>query len=605
MNSNSTDEAVELLQRVFGYAAFRGKQEAVVSHVMTGGSCLVLMPTGGGKSLCFQVPALLRPGLAIVISPLIALMQDQVDALVQNGVAAAFYNSTLSFEQKRKVKAQAINGELKLLYVAPETLNALDFRAFLQSLTIGLIAVDEAHCVSQWGHDFRPEYLQIATLRQELNSNIPLIALTATADPVTQKEVRTRLGLTSDPVFCSSFDRPNIRYQIALKKSGKEQLFEFINTRHAGEAGIVYVMSRAKTEEIATWLSQKGMKALPYHAGLDQNTRRTHQERFLRDEGVVMVATIAFGMGIDKPNVRFVAHLDLPKSIESYYQETGRAGRDGDPASAWMVYGLGDVVQLRQMIESGEVGEAFKRLSQQKLNAILGFSETVRCRRQALLAYFGESYPEQCNNCDNCLEPQNTWDATLPAQKALSSIFRTGQRFGAGHLIDVLLGKETERVVQFGHVKLSVFGIGKDLKEKEWSSVFRQLAAANYLTVDPDNYGAFKLNEQSWTVLKKGQQVFQRVDPVTTKAEKKARKTPVQPTDWNDANTELFQNLRTLRLELAKEQNLPPYVVFHDSTLREMASRKPSNLSELALIPGVGEAKLKRYGQAFLEVLRT
>ena len=547
---------------------------------------------------------MLRPGLALVISPLIALMQDQVDALRQNGVAAAFYNSTLDWRQKEKVKAQAVRGELNLLYVAPETLSTPEFRIFIQSLNIGLIAVDEAHCVSQWGHDFRPEYLQIATLRRELGfKSIPLIALTATADQATQKEIRARLDLEQNPVFSSSFDRPNIRYHVTLKNGGKEQLLEFLRAHHAGEAGIVYVLSRAKTEETAAWLAQKDVKALPYHAGLSQNLRRKYQERFLREEGLVMVATIAFGMGIDKPNVRFVAHLDLPKSVESYYQETGRAGRDGEAASAWMVYGLGDVIQLKQMIQSGEGDEAHKCLSQQKLNAILGFSETIHCRRQALLAYFGEAHAGACNNCDNCVEPQNTWDATTASQKALSCMFRTGQRFGAGHLIKVLLGKKTERTLHFGHTDLSVFGCGKELREKQWYSVFRQLAAANYLTVDLEAFGAFKLNDNSWAVLKNGQKIFQREDPTPRKGSRKEHRAQANAATMGEKESVIFEALRTLRLELAKQQNLPSYVVFHDSTLREMASRKPSTLAEFANVPGVGEAKLKRYGERFLEAL--
>lgn len=594
---------LETLQRIYGYPAFRGNQEALIEHVLRGGSCLVLMPTGGGKSLCFQIPSILRPGLGLVISPLIALMQDQVDALKQNGVNAAFYNSSLNWQQKQEVRELASKNALDLLYVAPETLNTSEFRTFLQNLNISLIAVDEAHCVSQWGHDFRPDYLQIATLRQSLPST-PLIALTATADPVTRKEIRTRLSLEQDPVFSSSFDRPNIRYHVTLKKSSKEQLLQFLRTNHPGDAGIVYVLSRAKTEETAAWLKEHGVNALPYHAGLDQKVRSKHQERFLREEGLVMVATIAFGMGIDKPNVRFVAHLDLPKSVESYYQETGRAGRDGEAASAWMTYGLSDVVQLRQMIQSGEGDEAHKRLSQQKLNSILGFSETVRCRRQALLAYFGEVHAGSCSNCDNCLEPQNTWDATIPAQKALSCVFRTGQRFGAGHMIDVLLGKETERTQHFGHTQLSVFGCGKDLKEKQWYSVFRQLAAADYLTIDSEAFGAFKLNDNSWAVLKQGQKVLQREDPVTHRESRKAKKDRLKTSLGNSQENSIFEVLRGLRLELAREQKVPPYVVFHDSVLHEMASRRPNTLEEFSRLPGVGEAKLKRYGQSFLEVLR-
>ncbi|HET9869126.1 MAG TPA: DNA helicase RecQ, partial [bacterium] len=465
---------LSLLNRVFGYPAFRGRQEAVIEHLLAGGSCLVLMPTGGGKSLCYQIPGMLRPGLALVVSPLIALMQDQVDALTQNGVAAAFYNSTLDGPAKDAIRRKARQGGLDLLYVAPETLNSPGFQEFVRDLPLGLIAVDEAHCVSQWGHDFRPDYLQIIRLRG-IFPQVPLVALTATADPQTQKEIRERLGLAGDPVFSSSFDRPNLRYQITVKDGGRDQLLDFIQTKHPGQSGIVYVLSRANTEETAAWLSQRGVEALPYHAGLDPALRRRHQERFLREEGLVMTATIAFGMGIDKPNVRFVAHLGLPKSVESYYQETGRAGRDGEPASAWMAYSLDDVVKLRRMILGGGGDGSHKRLGGQKLNAMLGLCETVECRRRTLLAYFGEEHPGGCGACDNCLAPPKTWDATLAAQKALSCVYRTGQRFGAGHLIDVLLGKGTDKAIQAGHTQLGVFGVGKEYDKRRWDSVFRQL----------------------------------------------------------------------------------------------------------------------------------
>ncbi len=606
MKPTTHQDPLKLLNRIYGYPSFRGKQESIIRHVLGGGSCLVLMPTGGGKSLCYQIPAMIRPGLALVISPLIALMQDQVSALVLNDVAAAFYNSTLDGRQKDEIRKQAQLDKLDLLYVAPETLNTPGFQSFIRDLPLSLIAVDEAHCVSQWGHDFRPDYLLIADLRGHFPST-PLVALTATADPQTQKEIRERLGLANDPVFSSSFDRPNIRYQITVKDAGREQLLDFIRTNHPGQAGIVYVLSRTNTEETAAWLSQRGIEALPYHAGMEAALRRRHQERFLREEGLVMVATIAFGMGIDKPNVRFVAHLGIPKSVESYYQETGRAGRDGEPASAWMAYSLDDVVKLRRMIQGGEGDQAHKRLGGQKLNAMLGLCETVQCRRQSLLTYFGEAHPGNCGGCDNCQNPPKTWDATIPAQKALSCVFRTGQRFGAGHLIDLLIGNETDRATQFGHTKLSVFGVGKDLEKRTWDSVFRQLVAGNYLEVDLDGYGTFKLNERSWAVLKEGQKVFLREDPPPRVKVKGARrdKTPAKPpAEWTSQDTSLFEALRALRLQLAKEQNLPPYVVFHDSALREMAARRPKTLSEFAQIPGVGEAKLKKYGPAFLEVLK-
>ena len=605
MKTSTHQTPISLLNRVFGYPSFRGRQEAVIQHVLGGDSCLVLMPTGGGKSLCFQIPAMLRPGMGLVISPLIALMQDQVDALVQNGVAAAFYNSSLDGPQKNEIRRQAQQGELDLLYVAPETLNTPGFQDFIQGVPLSLIAVDEAHCVSQWGHDFRPEYLQIAGLRKHFPA-VPLIALTATADPATQKEIRERLGLAQDTVFSSSFDRPNLRYQITVKQSGREQLLDFIQTRHPGQAGIVYVLSRTNTEETAAWLADKGVAALPYHAGLDADTRRKHQARFLREEGLVMVATIAFGMGIDKPNVRFVAHLGIPKSVESYYQETGRAGRDGEPASAWMAYALDDVVKLRRMIMGGEGAEAYKRLSGQKLNAMLGLCETTDCRRQSLLSYFGEEHPGNCGGCDNCLLPAKTWDATEAAQKALSCVYRTGQKFGAGHVIDILMGKETEKARQFGHTQLSVYGVGKDFEKRKWDSIFRQLVSADYVDVDPEGYGTFKLNQKSWGVLKDGQKVLLREDPPTKKIEKGSRKSKLPagpPAVWDSEESSLFEALRSLRANLAKEQNLPSYVVFHDSTLREMVTRKPSTLNEFAQIPGVGEAKLKHYGATFLEII--
>ena len=611
--------ALEVLQRSFGYAAFRGRQEAIISHILTGGSCLVLMPTGGGKSLCFQIPAMLRPGLGLVISPLIALMQDQVQSLKLNGLRAEFYNSSMAAPDKQRVRSLALAGELDLLYVAPETLNTDMFGGFLSEIPLSLIAVDEAHCVSQWGHDFRPDYLQISGLRGRF-PEVPLVALTATADEATRREIRSRLALEDCPVFSSSFDRPNIRYQVTLKDSAKEQLLDFLLKNHPAEAGIVYCLSRKKVDETAAWLSSKGVPALPYHAGLDAATRRSHQERFIREEGLVMAATIAFGMGIDKPNVRFVAHLDLPKSLEGYYQETGRAGRDGEAASAWMAYSLGDVVQLRQMISQGEGAAEFKRLGQAKLNAMLGFCESVGCRRKALLGYFGEELPSPCGNCDNCLNPPGSFDGTEAAQKALSAVARTGERFGAGHLIDVLMGKATERAHKFGHNSLSVFGVGAERNERQWSSVFRQLVAGDYLGVDLE-FGAFKLNERSWDVLKRGLKVPLREDPtprIPLRGKRRASQGagtgagPGSPRGAasaggagapEGADAEIFESLRRLRMRLAKEQNLPPYVIFHDATLREMALRRPASLPEMAAISGVGETKLKRYGPDFLRAL--
>ena len=604
----SGETPLHLLHRVWGHTAFRGQQAQIVERVLAGGSGLVLMPTGGGKSLCYQLPAILRPGVGLVISPLIALMQDQVAALRQNGVEAAFLNSSLDAQAKAEVRRRAREGRLQLLYVAPETLTTGAFQSFVQELPLSLIAVDEAHCVSQWGHDFRPDYLEVARLR-ELFPAVPLLALTATADPATRREILQRLGLEQDPVFASSFDRPNINYRITLKQGGREQLLDFLRAEHQGDAGIVYVLSRAKTEETAAFLEKHGLTALPYHAGLPAEERRQNQERFLRDDGVIVVATIAFGMGIDKPDVRFVAHLDMPKSVEGYYQETGRAGRDGEPATAWMAYSLGDVVQLRQLIGRGEGDEAFKRLATQKLNAMLGLAESPRCRRQALLGYFGEEHPGGCGSCDNCLQPPRQWDATVAAQKALSAVFRTGQRFGAAHLIDVLLGKPGERAASLGHDQLSVWGVGKELDEQRWSSVFRQLVAADLLSVDPEGFGGFALNPRSWPVLKGQQLVSLREDVIPAKARRRrgaasgagGRADPAAPGSQGDR---IFEALRALRLELARAQGVAPFIIFHDKTLREIAARRPATLAGLAEVPGLGEVKLQRYGEQFLAALR-
>jgi ATP-dependent DNA helicase RecQ len=590
-------DPLQILHRTFGYPSFRGQQGEIIDHVLGGGSCLVLMPTGGGKSLCYQVPALALEGVALVISPLIALMQDQVRALEQVGIAAAFYNSSLTGEEKQAVRAAATGGRLKLLYVAPETLNTAAFQDFVRRLDTSLLAVDEAHCVSQWGHDFRPDYLDVARLRERL-PDVPLVALTATADPLTRKEVQSRLGLLDARVFASSFDRPNIKYEIALKESGQKQLLAFLRDRHAGDSGIVYCLSRKKTEETAEFLRRSGIAALPYHAGLDAAVRRENQARFGREEGVVVCATIAFGMGIDKPDVRFVAHLDLPKSIEGYYQETGRAGRDGLPASAFLLYGLGEVVQLRQLIQLGEGSEEFKRLQQQKLTQMLGFCEGVACRRQRLLAYFGETHPGSCGNCDNCLGGARTYDGTIEAQKALSAVARTGGRFGAGHLIDVLLARETEKTGRNQHERLSVWGVGKDLDERRWSSVYRQLVAGGFLDVDAEAFGALKLNEKSWEVLRKQTGVRLREDMQPSRSRDR---TAVPTLAGEDGQA--FEALRSLRKQIAEEQKLPPYVIFHDSTLREMVAAKPRTISDLRRIKGVGERKLATYGPRFLDAL--
>ncbi|HZW24548.1 MAG TPA: DNA helicase RecQ [Gallionella sp.] len=596
----------QVLHDVFGYASFRGAQQAIVEHVVAGGDALVLMPTGGGKSLCYQIPALLRPGVGIVVSPLIALMQDQVDALKQLGVSAAFLNSSLDADAAREVYRQINRGELKLLYVAPERLMTEGFLELLARLDeeggIGLFAIDEAHCVSQWGHDFRPEYRALTVLHERFPS-VPRIALTATADAPTRREIVERLALEQAQQFVSSFDRPNIRYRVALKNNARQQLQAFLETEHPSDAGIVYCLSRKKVEETAAWLKEQGWDALPYHAGLDASTRNANQRRFLREEGVIMVATVAFGMGIDKPNVRFVAHLDLPKSMEGYYQETGRAGRDGLPANAWMAYGLGDVVSMRQMLLSGDAPEERKRVELQKLDALLGFCEATDCRHQTILRYFGEEHPGDCGQCDNCLEPVDTWDATKAAQMALSCVYRTGQRFGVAHLIDVLLGKATPKVEQFNHQQLSTFGIGNELSQQQWSSVYRQLVAAGYINVDMEAYGGLKLAEAARPVLRGEREVWLRrdADPVKRKSLRGERKS--RETFAGAGDDPLWLALKAKRMELAREQGVPPYVIFHDSTLLEIHNRKPQTLDEMAQIGGVGQAKLAKYGDSFLQVV--
>jgi ATP-dependent DNA helicase RecQ len=601
VSGKSDDQALRLLRTVFGHAVFRGAQQEIVAHVAGGGDALVLMPTGGGKSLCYQLPALLRPGTALVVSPLIALMQDQVAALTQQGVRAALLNSTLDAAAAAAVERKLGAGELDLLYVAPERLMMPRMLDLLERSRIALFAIDEAHCVSQWGHDFRPEYMQLSVLHQRFPA-VPRIALTATADPQTRGEIMRQLALGEARVFVSSFDRPNIRYTIVDKHDPRNQLLRFIREEHVDEAGIVYCLSRRKVEETAAWLATHGVSALPYHAGMDAAARADNQTRFQREDGIVMVATIAFGMGIDKPDVRFVAHLDLPKSIEGYYQETGRAGRDGAPADAWMTYGLGDVVQQRRMIDQSEGSEEFRRVSVAKLNALLGLCETAGCRRVRLLDYFGES-STPCGNCDTCLEPPQTWDATEAARKALSCVYRTGQRFGAVHLIDVLRGNATARVTQWNHHQLGVFGVGADLDEAAWRNVFRQLVALGYARPDHDAYGALRLCDASRPVLKGEQRVEMR--RLAPRRNRVARPRGSIATDaLSAADAGVLERLKAWRMSQAREQAVPASVIFHDRTLAEIAASRPQDQEALAAISGMGAKKLERYGAALLALLK-
>jgi ATP-dependent DNA helicase RecQ len=601
-----SSSALQILQSVFGYSAFRGQQQAIVEQVSAGGDALVLMPTGGGKSLCYQIPALLRPGTGIVVSPLIALMQDQVDALLEAGVAAAYLNSSLAAEDQREVERRLLAGELDLLYVAPERLLTGRFLGLLERVQVALFAIDEAHCVSQWGHDFRPEYRELALLHQRF-PEVPRIALTATADPRTREEIVERLALEQARQFVSSFDRPNIGYRVGLRHNARRQLMEFLDG-HRGEAGIVYCMSRKKVDETAAWLAEAGFEALPYHAGLDAATRAGNQQRFLREDGVVMVATVAFGMGIDKPDVRFVAHLDLPRSMEGYYQETGRAGRDGLPAEAWMIYGLSDVVTMSQMIAQSESADERKRVERQKLEALLAYAEATGCRRELLLGAFGEDYRGPCGHCDNCLAPPKTWDATVHAQKALSCVYRSGQRYGSGYLIDILRGQASDRMRELGHDRLSTFGIGADLDEKQWRSVFRQLLAAGLLEADAEGFGTLRLTAASRAVLTGGRSVQLREDALPPPRAGRRRRDSQLVTGGGSLGIEaheqpLWDALRALRAQLAKQHGVPAYVIFHDATLLAMLRAQPSDEDELAAISGVGEAKLKRYGRDFLAVI--
>ena len=587
----------QILQQVFGFSAFRQPQDKIIRTLTAGNDALVLMPTGGGKSLCYQIPALARDGCGIVISPLIALMQDQVDAMRLLGVKAAFLNSTQSADEVRAIEQQLIEGALDLLYIAPERLTQARTLQLLKKTKLALFAIDEAHCVSQWGHDFRADYLQLSLL-PEIFPAVPRIALTATADARTREEIVSRLQLDDAEKFIAGFDRPNIHYRIGVKHNAKQQLLKFLKSEHQGDSGIIYCLSRNKTEDIAAWLSEQGFNAYPYHAGLSAELRSTHQALFLRNESVIIVATIAFGMGIDKPDVRFVAHLDLPRTLESYYQETGRAGRDGERATAWMIYGLQDVIKLRQMMANSEGSEHHKRAEQHRLNAMLGLCEITTCRRQALLSYFGEHQNQACGNCDTCLNPPETWDGSEAARKALSVAFRTEQRFGVNHLIEVLRGTNNDRIFQYGHQKLPVYGIGQDLNNNQWRSVFRQLVARGYMSVDLERFGALRLEEKCRPLLRGEETIALRKDvqPAAAKAQTKVQLAP-------EVDIALWEALRECRRGYAEELGVPPYVVFHDTTLQEMCLRLPQTMEEFGELSGVGERKLERYGPAFLGVI--
>jgi len=592
--------ALEVLRSRFGYDEFRFQQEKIIDTLIDGGDALVLMPTGGGKSLCYQIPALLRDGVGVVISPLIALMQDQVDALALNGLSAAFLNSTQTPEQQSEVKRRLRDNDIDLLYVAPERALGDDFLQLLEDCRLALFAIDEAHCVSQWGHDFRPDYQKLTVLHERF-PRVPRIALTATADRRTLHEIEQQLQLEGAAHFVHSFDRPNIFYRVTQGDNNRQRLWRFIQDNHPQDAGIVYCLSRKKVEETAKWLADRGRLALPYHAGLDKRVRAEHQRIFLQQEGVIIVATIAFGMGIDKPDVRFVAHLNLPKNLESYYQETGRAGRDGEPADAWMAYGMQDVILLRQMMAQSDADEQFKRVLHHKMEAMLGFCEQTSCRRQTLLAYFDEILPEPCGHCDNCVEPPATWDATEAAQMALSCVFRTGQRFGVNYVIDVLMGNARDRILQNRHDQLSTFGIG-DLDQNEWRSLFRQLIALGYLYADIDNYGALKMKPECNPLLRGEKQLLLRKFEKSARPAKPAASK--QPIELAAGDTSLFEALRLHRKQLAQEQGVPPYVILHDKTLVAICAERPQNIDELAGIPGIGERKLELYGEELIRITR-
>jgi ATP-dependent DNA helicase RecQ len=593
-----------VLRRVFGYPSFRGQQQEIVEHVIAGGDAIVLMPTGGGKSLCYQLPALLRPGLGVVVSPLIALMKDQVDALRQAGVRAAALNSGLPAGEAGVVERAARDGALDLIYVSPERLMTPGCLELLWRCQIALFAIDEAHCISQWGHDFRRDYQALGILKQSF-PDTPLMALTATADGPTRRDIAERLHLGAARLFAAGYDRPNLFYRVVAKRNARDDLLRFLDDEHPGDAGIVYCLTRRAVGDTAAWLSERGRGALPYHAGLPSETRERHQDRFLREEGIIIVATVAFGMGIDKPNVRFVAHLDAPKNLEAYYQETGRAGRDGLPADAWMSYGIADVMNLRRLIEASDISEAQRRIERQKVEALIGFCETVSCRRQALLGYFGERDHPPCGNCDNCRDPVASWDGTVAAQKALSAVYRTGQRFGAHHLVDVLLGNATERVRRFGHDQLKTFGVGTELDPRGWLSVIRQLLAQGHLLPDPEGHGGLALAATAAEVLRGAREVRLRSDTPRERGGGRKSARRAVGVDLDPTAQTLWTALRAWRLEEARRQELPPYVIFHDATLIEVARRRPASLDTLAGIPGIGRSKLERYGAALLAVVNT
>jgi len=607
MSPSTLDDATHILRERYGFENFRGTQAKIIQHALTGGDSLVLMPTGGGKSLCYQIPSLLRPGVGVVISPLIALMQDQVDALLRYDIRAAFLNSSQSSVDRRSITEALTSGQLDMLYIAPERLLIGDTLTLLDQCQIALFAIDEAHCVSQWGHDFRKDYLGLNILRERY-PGVPRMALTATADRHTREEIINRLELTTAARFVEGFDRPNIRYIVAAKNDVYKQLTRFL-TDHTGEAGIIYCQSRARVEKIAAQLTADGITALPYHAGLSPDTRRVHQARFLREEGLVIVATIAFGMGIDKPDVRFVAHLDLPKSMEAYYQETGRAGRDREPAEAWMIYGLQDIVRLRQMVDGSEGNDDFKRVERGRLDALLGWCEMTSCRRRALLTYFDDDPKEDCGNCDNCLTPPDTWNATEPAQQLMSCIYRTGQRFGAGHVLDVLLARTTDKTSQHRHEALSTWGIGRNLGEPQWRSILRQLVAQGYVWADADRYGALRLHESARRLLRDEETLVLRQELPPSRSNKTAnnkaagKKTNSSPKTLDLQNEPLWEALRQCRRSIAEREGVPPYVVFHDATLLSMIERRPESMAQMLEVHGVGQKRLERYGAEFLEIL--